>query len=338
MSGDLHVFLANIWFCLLGLMLVLYVIMDGFDLGVGILSLLETDARRREQMILSIHAIWDANETWLVLFGGALFGAFPVVYALALQALYIPISVMLFGLILRGIAFELYRHARHRLSWYLAFSFGSLLVALSQGFALGGLISGMPIVYNEFTGDIWFWLNPFAGIVALGVVAGYSVLGGTYLLIKTRGEVQAINRRRSLYIAWIMLFAAAVVTMATPFIQDYILEYWLRDYHMFYLLPLPVLALFAFFKLQQSLRSENEYAPFIWGLVIFVTSFAGLALSLYPYLIPGVVTIADAASSTATQLFMLVGIGMFIPVILVYNTYQYLVFRGKTISSVPTQH
>lgn len=246
--------------------------------------------------------------------------------------------MMLFGLILRGIAFELYLHADNRLSWYLAFSVGSLLVAIAQGYALGGLISGLPVVNKTFSGDVWAWLNPFASIVALGVVAGYSMLGGCYLILKTSDDVQQKYRQRSLRLAWLMLFAAAIVTLYTPLTQDYIMQYWLMGHHVGYLFTLPVLALLSFYQLSKALKNGQEQAPFIWGLVIFITSFTGLAMSLYPYLIPGVLTLDAAASSTATQLFMLVGIGMFIPVILVYNTYQYLVFRGKTSCSPGPGH
>jgi cytochrome d ubiquinol oxidase subunit II len=328
---DIHLFLANVWFLLLGLILMFYVVTDGFDLGVGILSLFERDNDRRTQMMTGLKGIWDANETWLILFGGALFGAFPAVYALVLQALYIPITAILFGLILRGVAFEFRAHACSKRVWTLAFGGGSLLTTLAQGYALGGLIGGLSVADGQFTGTVWSWLSPFSTMVAMGVAAGYALLGGTYLIIKTQGKLQSINRKRSRWAAWIMLSAAAVVTIATPLLHSYITQRWFRAPDVLYLVPLPAIALGAFTMLMQSLRRGYEISPFVWSLVIFVASFVGLAVSLYPYLLPPALTLAATASSSVTLVFMLVGIGMLIPVMLVYNGYQYLVFRGKLV-------
>lgn len=329
---DIHFFLAAVWFILLGLILMLYVVTDGFDLGVGILSLFEPDYQQRTRMMAGLNGIWDANETWLVLFGGALFGAFPSVYALVLHALYIPITAMLFGLILRGVAFEFRAHARSRRIWNLAFGSGSLLAALAQGYALGAVIGGLPVTDGEFSGSVWSWLSPFSSIVALGVAAGYALLGATYLIIKTQGELQQTCRRWSRWAAWAMLGAAVVVTIATPLLHPYIARRWFTMPDLFFLAPLPVVALAAFSRLLRTLRGAQDYSPFTWSVLIFVSSFAGLAVSLYPYLVPPAIMFADAASSSTTLVFMLVGIGMLIPVMLIYNGYQYLVFRGKLLS------
>jgi cytochrome d ubiquinol oxidase subunit II len=328
---DIHLFLASVWFLLLGLILMFYVVTDGFDLGVGILSLFERDNDRRTQMMAGLKGVWDANETWLILFGGALFGAFPAVYALVLQALYIPITAILFGLILRGVAFEFRAHARSKRVWNLAFGGGSLLATLAQGYALGGVIGGLPVADDQFTGTVWSWLSPFSTMVAVGVAAGYALLGGTYLIIKTQGKLQSISRKRSRWASWIMLSAAAVVPIAIPLLHGYITQRWFRLPDVLYLVPVPVIALGAFVMLMQSLRRGYEISPFVWSLVIFVVSFVGLATSLYPYLLPPALTLAATASSSVTLVFMLVGIGMLIPVMLVYNGYQYLVFRGKLV-------
>jgi cytochrome d ubiquinol oxidase subunit II len=332
-----HAFLASIWYVLLGLILMLYVITDGFDLGVGILALLERNEGRRAEMMAGISGVWDANETWLVLFGGALFGAFPVVYAVALHALYVPVSAMIFGLILRGVAFEFRAQARDKRIWTLAFGGGSLLAALAQGYALGGVISGLPVVDSEFSGGMWSWLSPFSTVVAVGVAAGYALLGATYLIIKTRFGLQAISRKHSRYAAWIMLSAAAFVTIATPLSYDYMAQRWFTLPDVVYLAILPVVGLGAYMKLMRALARGYEYSPFLWSLVIFIASFVGLAASLYPYLVPPVMTLATTASSSTTLVFMLVGIGMLIPVMLVYNGYQYLVFRGKISQGIRHQ-
>jgi len=326
---DVHTFLAGVWYLLLGLILVLYVITDGFDLGVGILTLFERDEARCSEMLAGISGVWDANETWLVLFGGALFGAFPAVYAATMQALYIPLSVMLFGLILRGTAIEFRAHARGRRLWMLAFGVGSLAAALAQGCLLGGVIGGLPHLGKTFDGHLWSWLNPFSCAVAVGVTAGYTLLGGTFLIVKTRGRVQEISRRRSRYAAWIMLAGAAYVTVATPLTYGYIAQRWFTMPHVLFLTLLPLAALAAFVRLMHALVRGDEHAPFFWSVVIFMVSFVGLAASLYPYLVPPTITVAEAASSSSTLVFMLTGIGMLIPVMLVYNGYQYLVFRGK---------
>ena len=221
MQTDVHSFLATTCYLLLGVILMLYVITDGFDLGVGILSLFEREEGRRTEMMAVINGVWDANETWLVLFGVALFGAFPVVYTVMLHALYIPLGMMLLALILRGVAVVIREHARSQRLWSLAFGGGSLVAALAQGYALGGIIGGLPVADGEFTGSAWSWLSPFSTVVAVGVAAGYALLGGGYLIIRTRGGLQSASRRRSRYAAWIMLFAAAAVTSVTPVLYHY---------------------------------------------------------------------------------------------------------------------
>jgi cytochrome d ubiquinol oxidase subunit II len=330
---DIHTFLALVWYLLLGLILALYVITDGFDLGIGILSLLERDEGRRTAMMAAIGGVWDANETWLVLFGGALFGAFPEVYALALHALYIPVNLMLFGLVLRGVAFEFRAHARNKRVWNLAFGGGSLLAALAQGCALGGLIGGLPVAHDRFAGTAWSWLGVFPLVVAVGVAAGYALLGATYLVARTGAELQAGSRSRSRRAAWVTLTVAAVVTLVTPLSYPHVLQRWFAGSNLFAFAALPGIALWAFFRLMRSLDRGGEFAPFVWSIVIFAASLVGLAASLYPYLIPPAVTILEAASSSATLVFMLTGIGLLIPVMLAYNAYQYHVFRGKIASA-----
>lgn len=326
---ELQLLLANIWFVLIGLMLMLYVILDGFDLGVGVLSLFACDEQRRAVMMASLGSVWDANETWLILLGGALFGAFPVFYATVFHALYVPVTVMIFGLIFRGVAFEFHAHARNKRGWGLAFAWGSLVAALAQGAMLGAVIAGLPVVAGQYSGHLWTWVGPFALLTAVGVVFGYALLGACYLIIKTTGELQQRSYRRARISAWVMLGAAAVVTLATPVWHPQVLDKWFKLPNAWYLAALPVAALIAFYLLLRSLRRAQEVAPFVWSLVIFVCSFTGLALSLYPYLLPPALTVMDAAASPKTLVFMLTGVGMLVPVMMIYNGYQYLVFRGK---------
>lgn len=325
----LQLFLGNIWFFLIGLMLVLYVVLDGFDLGVGILSLFAGDEDSRGIMMASLGSVWDANETWLVVLGGALFGAFPLVYGVALHALYIPVMVMIFGLIFRGVALEFHAHARRKSLWGVAFGAGSLVAAICQGLVLGAVIGGITVRDNRFVGGLWDWAYPFPLLVAVGVVCGYTLLGATFLISKTTGEMLQRSYRRARVSAWAMLAAAAAVTIWTPVLHDQIASKWFSLPAFFYIAPLPLGALVAFLMLMRSLHRGHEHAPFVYSLMIFLCSFSGLAISLYPYLLPPYVSISDAAASPKTLVFMLTGIGMLLPIMLIYNGYQYYVFRGK---------
>jgi cytochrome d ubiquinol oxidase subunit II len=329
MQTDVHSFLATTCYLLLGVILMLYVITDGFDLGVGILSLFEREEGRRTEMMAVINGVWDANETWLVLFGVALFGAFPVVYTVTLHALYVPLGMMLVALVLRGVAVVIRAHARNQRLWSLVFGGGSLVAALAQGYALGGVIGGLPVADGEFAGSAWTWLSLFSTVVASGVAAGYALLGGGYLIIRTRGGLQAASRRRGRYAAWIMLFAAVAVASATPELHHTVSQRWFTIPGLFLLALLPAVALAAFVKLMRGLSHGDAYSPYVWSLIIFVTLFVGLAVSLYPYLVPPTLSLGETASSITVLVFMLMGIGILIPVLLVYNGYRYWVFREK---------
>jgi cytochrome d ubiquinol oxidase subunit II len=331
--SHLHTFLANVWLGFIGLFLMLYVILDGFDLGIGVLSLFVRHDARRGIMMASLSGVWDANETWLVLVGGALFGAFPEAYAVGLNALYLPIVTMLFAFVFRGVAFEFRDHARHRRRWELSFGLGSLVAALCQGFALGGLIGGFPVTHGVYSGGIFAWFSPFSVIVAFGVVCGYALLGATYLLIKTEGEHQQHSARH----AWIagagMLAAAGAVSVWTPLRDPFVAQKWFGHGLITGFVVPPAFAIFCAIMLARALWKGHEHAPFFWSIGIFGASFLGLAASLYPYLIPNAVTVTEAAADNMTLVFMLLGIGLLIPVMLAYNAYQYMVFRGKTASS-----
>jgi cytochrome d ubiquinol oxidase subunit II len=329
---EVHTFLSALWYLILGGILMVYVLTDGFDLGVGILTLFENNEHNNRSMLDTINGIWDANETWLVLFGGALFGAFPDAYALILHGLYIPVSLLIFGLILRGVGYEFSHHSDNPRLWRMVFGGGSLLAALAQGYALGAVIGGVPVVDGKFAGGILFWLNGFTTLVAAGVATGYGLLGGTWLSAHTSGRLQRSCQERSRVIAWIMLSCAGLVTLFTPVLHSYILSRWLVLPNMVWFMIPPAVALFAFVKLQRSLPGDSGYWPFIWTLVIFFASFVGLAASLYPFLVPPVLTAAAAGASSSTLVFMLIGMGILIPVMLIYNGFQYLVLRIDTIS------
>jgi cytochrome d ubiquinol oxidase subunit II len=325
---NVHLFLVYIWLAFLGLFLTFYVVLDGFDLGIGVLSLFVRARERRGMMMASMSSVWDANETWLVVLGGALFGAFPRVYAIVLNALYLPVMVMIFALIFRGVAFEFREHSRRRI-WDFAFGIGSLTAALCQGFVLGGLIAGPTVVDGRFAGGAFDWLSPFSVLVASGVVFGYVLLGATYLLIKTTGEPQEHAFRTAWIAGALMLAAAAGISIWTPIRYAFVAEKWFGGGLISAFVIPPIFALCCAAMLARALWMRHEHAPFVWSLGIFVASLVGLAASLYPYLVPRSITAVDAASDSLTLVFMLLGIGLLTPVMITFNAYQYMVFRGK---------
>jgi cytochrome bd ubiquinol oxidase subunit II len=329
MEQALHVFLVDVWLGLLGLFLALYVVLDGFDLGVGILSLVSRGNERRNLMVASLSSVWDANETWLVVLGGALFGAFPVAYGIVLNALYLPIVTMILALIFRAVAFEFREHSRNRAVWSLAFGLGSLVAAICQGLALGGLIGGIKVANGGFAGGTLDWLSPFSAIVALGVVFGYVLLGATYLIVKTEGHQQERSIRQAWIAAGLMLGAALFISVWTPLRFPFVAAKWFTAPGIYYFALPPLFAAFASAMLARALYRRFEHAPLFWSIGIFLASLFGLAASFYPYIVPRAVTANDAAADSLTLAFMLVGIGILTPAMLFYNGYQYLVFRGK---------
>lgn len=329
MDNEIHGILANIWFFIIGLMLFLYVVLDGFDLGVGILTLITRDDSHRAIMMTSLESIWDANETWLVLLGGALFGAFPLVYAIALQSLYIPVMVMLFALIFRGVAFEFRHHARNTAPWNLAFGYSSLLASLAQGIAFGGIISGLGLNEPDHQANVWGWFSPFAALVALGVTSGYILLGATYLMVKTEGAIQRISIVQS-YVAAVLELAILITVVIWASRSDsYFAARWVDHEAGGYLNFFLFLAVFAFIMLMHALRRRFELRAFFWSVVISLAAFTSVTIGYYPYMIPASVSLIHAAASSKTLIFMLSTIGLLIPVMLIYSGYQYLVFRGK---------
>jgi len=329
MDNAVHLFLIDVWLGFLGLFLTFYVVLDGFDLGIGVLSLFVKQEERRGIMLASLSTVWDANETWLIVLGGALFGAFPVAYGVILHALYLPIITMIFALAFRGVAFEFRAHANRRGIWDLCFAFGSLVAAVCQGFALGGLISGMQVRDGQFVGGPFDWFSGFSVIVAAGVVFGYCLLGATYLIVKTEGDQQT----HAVDMAWIagalMLVAAAGISIWTPIRYPYIEQKWFGEgVATLFVLP-PVFAIFCAGMLAYALTRRQEVAPILWTAGIYACSLIGLGASFYPYIVPGGLTIQNAAADSLTLVFMMVGIGLLIPIMIFYNGYQYLVFRGK---------
>jgi cytochrome bd ubiquinol oxidase subunit II len=323
-------FLPQVWFIILGLFLFLYVLLDGFDLGIGILSLTASTEERRGILMTSLGNVWDANETWLVLMGGALFGAFPLAYGTVLNALYIPASVMILGLILRAIAFEFRENSIRKLPWNIAFGAGSFLAALGQGFALGTVFEGIAVdEAGHFTGGMWDWLTWRSVLVALTLIQGYVLIGSTYLVMKTTDTLQETHYKTAKLSAFTTLAGALFITISTPVLYEQARSHLFDPPLVYAFAAVPVLGIALIGLLVRSLDKREERSPFVWTILIFLLSFLGLGLVIFPYIIPPKITIYQAAASPSALVFMIIFIGFLIPVMLFYNIYNYVVFRGK---------
>ncbi len=327
-------FLPQVWFVILALFLFLYVMLDGFDLGVGILSLTASNEEGRGMLMTSLSNTWDANETWLVLMGGALFGAFPLAYGTILTALYIPITMMIFGLIFRAVAFEFREQSDRKFFWNLAFGAGSFIAALSQGFALGSVIAGIAVdETGHFVGTTWDWLNWKSVLVSLTLIQGYVLIGSTYLILKTEGELQENHYRTAKISALTTLVGAILITISTPVFYEQARTRLFQQPQIYVFALIPLLGTLLIWRLLKSIDRKAETAPFIWTILLFLLTFIGLGLVVFPYIIPTQITIYQAAASPSALVFMLIFIGFLIPIMLFYNIYQYVVFRGKVAGS-----
>ena len=322
--------LAFVWATLLAFAVFAYVVMDGFDLGVGILFPTLAPGGERDKAMNSIAPVWDGNETWLILGGGGLFAAFPLAYAVLMPAVYTPLIAMLLGLVFRGVAFEFrWRTVRAKPAWDIAFFGGSLIAAFSQGVILGAVLQGIEVNGRAYAGGWWDWLSWFSLLTGASVVAAYALLGATWLNMKTEGALQIKARALAWWLAPAMLIAIAGVSLATPFLKVAYYERWFAWPQVLATAQVPLLVLIVSATLFWSLLTKREVAPFLLSLALFALTFAGLGVSLYPYLIPASITIWDAAAPASSLMFMLVGAVVLIPIILAYTGYAYWIFRGK---------
>lgn len=319
-----------IWAGLIAFALLAYVVLDGFDLGVGILFPYIKGQAERDQMMNSVAPVWDGNETWLVLAGGGLFAVFPLAYSIIMPALYIPIFLMLLALVFRGVAFEFRFKERGKTNfWDFAFAGGSTVAAFAQGMVLGGVVEGIAIEGRSYAGGPWDWFSPFAVLTGLALVVGYALLGATWLILKAEGEVQARARRYAPRLLILVLAAMVVLSVWTATLHEYYLQRWLVWPDRLYTLIVPVLVLAFTFGLFDGLRLGRPLKPYLCTVGLFVVSYIGLVMSLFPYLVPPSVTLWDAAAPDKSLQFLLVGSVVLIPTILAYTAYSYWVFRGK---------
>ena len=328
-----YIDLPLIWGLLIATAVFLYVLLDGFDLGVGIMFPFAPSDKCRDRMMNSIAPFWDGNETWLVLGGGGLFAAFPLAYSILMPAFYIPIIVMLLGLIMRGVAFE-FRYkasAESKYIWDYTFHFGSLAAAFCQGMILGAFVEGVYVSGRNFDGGPFDWATGFSFMTGISVVFGYSLLGSTWLIMKTEDITQAWARKVARYVMLFVLLAMALVSIAVPYINEHIRNFWFSIPNFFYLCIIPIITGLLFFMLWRDIpNTKREYRPFLTSVALFFMGYLGLAISLFPWLVPYKYTIWDAAASGPGLSLMLVGVIPALPLILGYTAYCYYVFRGKT--------
>ena len=325
-----------LWTLILGIGVFLYVLLDGFDLGVGILHGFATSRKDRSIIMDSIAPVWDGNETWLILGGVGLLAAFPLAFAIILPALYFPILIMLLALIFRGVAFEFhYRDTEHVTFWDHAFSLGSMLATFAQGVILGAFIQGFSVQGRQFVGstfDCFTWFSLFTGVA---LIFGYALLGAGWLILKTDGELQKIARKQGRICLIAILIAMGVIAIWTPLMDSSIAQRWYTGSNMIYFIIISIATLFiAWFEWQKINTLTAELAPFIGAIALFLLAYISLIISLYPMIVPHHYTLWQAASSVDTQAFLMVGTLFLLPIILMYSAWSYWVFRGKVRADV----
>jgi cytochrome bd ubiquinol oxidase subunit II len=322
--------LPVVWFFIIGFAVMMYVLLDGFVLGLGILTPFADDEHQRDHMMNTAAPIWDGNETWLVLGGAGLMATFPRAYAVVLSTLYLPILLMLIALIFRGVAFE-FRFKAHtsRWVWGVAFNVGSLLTAFAQGVILGSLVEGIPLHPGKYVHGAFAWFSPFAMMTGVAVVFGYALLGATWLVMKTEGRLQRIAFDLTRPLMLVVIGFMLIVSAWLPFVDSALMARWFTGSHFLYLSPVPVLTAINAALLWRAVLKDKEVQPFVLSLCFFALGFIGLVLGMWPNIVPPDMSIWDAASPPSSQGFVLVGAAFLIPAVLAYTVYSYRVFRGK---------
>ncbi len=322
--------LALVWAALIAFAVFAYVVLDGFDLGVGILFPKLEEGQERNTAMNTVAPVWDGNETWLVLGGGGLMAVFPLAYAVVLTALYPLIIAMLVGLILRGVAFEFrWRTDANRRFWDASFFGGSLIAALAQGIMLGALVQGIKVEGRAYAGGWFDWLTPFSVATGVALVIGYALLGAGWLLLKTEGELRTRAQTLAMPLAIALIVAIGLVSLWTPFLNPEFLTRWFSWPAILYVAPVPALTALAAWRLIASIQAGHDREPFLATLALFLLCYIGLGVSLHPHMVPPSITIWDAAAPHTSLVFLLVGAVILIPAILAYTAYAYWVFRGK---------
>ena len=325
--------LVPVWTIILAVSVFMYVLLDGFDLGIGILFPMARDDDARTLMMTSVAPVWDGNETWLVLGGLALLAIFPLAFAIIIPAVYFPLLLMLLGLIFRGVAFEFrLKETRHRHWWDRAFFLGSTIATFSQGVVLGMYVQGFAVSGRAFSGTSFDWVQPFPLATGVGLLFGYALLGATWVVMKTEGELQAWARRHATVALYGVLAFIAMVSLWTPLLHDEIASRWFSLPNVLYFSVVPIITGVIAWATWRALRRDSDYLPFIGAMGLFAMCYLGLAISLFPYVVPYTYTLWQAAAAPTTQAFLLVGTLFLLPIIFMYIGWSYYVFRGKVTS------
>lgn len=322
--------LALVWAVIIAGAVLAYALLDGFDLGVGILFPLFGSEQEKDTLIHSIAPIWDGNETWLVMGGGGLFAVFPLAYSTVLTAFYAPIIAMLLGLVVRGVSME-FRHKseRWRIYWNFGFWLGSVTAALSQGIMLGAYIQGIEDADRAYAGGWFDWLTPFSSICGLAIVAGYALLGAGWVVMKTSGPLSASARGLLTPLTIAVVALIVVISSWTPFLDTRLTERWFTFPNLLLLLPVPLAVAWVSWKLLRAIQGESDQAPFYWAEALFLVTFIGFGISTYPFIVPHSITIWEAAAPRSSLTFLLVGTVVMLPIIVAYTAHSYWVFKGK---------
>ena len=330
-SFESFVDLPLLWFGILAIAIFLYVLLDGFDLGVGILFPFAPTDRCRDTMMNSIAPFWDGNETWLVLGGGGLLAAFPLAFVILMPALYIPIIVMFLGLIFRGVAFEFRFKAsgKSQRIWDYSFHIGSLVAGLMQGIIIGAIVQGIEVEGRSYAGGAYDWLNAYSLMNGVGLLFGYALLGATWLVIKTDGETQAWARKSASYATGFVALFLLITSISIPIMNPQIRSLWFSIPSFFFLAPIPTACVIMMIIIWRDLQSDREVRPFLLSFGVFLTGYLGIAISMWPYVVPFEITFRQAAAAPESQSLLLVGTIIMLPLILAYVGYCYYVFRGK---------
>ena len=341
MSPEISFDITFVWAGVIAFTVIMYVLLDGFDLGLGVLFPWLRDERQRDTAMNSVAPIWDFNETWLVLGGAGLFGAFPLAYATLLPAFYLPLLIMLIALVFRGVAFEFrFKVAKHKPFWSGSFVLGSFFATFAQGMVLGSFVQGVPVENRQYAGGAFDWLTPFSLATGAALVAGYALLGATWLVAKTSGALQGWAKGVAMRLLLAVLAFMAVVSLWVPLMDATIAERWFSWPNLLYLSPVPLLVAATAGALWLELRrpSPRRYRPFFLAMGMFLLGFLGLAISLWPNLIPPEISIYEAAAPRSSQVFLLVGMLALLPVLLAYVAYTYWVFRGPVAEDEGYHH
>ena len=322
--------LVPIWTVILAVSVFMYVLLDGFDLGIGILFPFAPDDASRDTMMASVAPVWDGNETWLVMGGIGLFTAFPVAFSIIFPALYFPVLAMLLGLVFRGVAFEFRPTAlTSRRHWDRAFFAGSVIATFAQGCVLGKFVLGFDVAGRQFAGSLFDWLHPFVLATGVGLLFGYALLGATWLVMKTDGPLHNWARAKARIALFGVLGFIVLVSVWTPFMHAHIAERWFSWPNIAWLSPVPIVTAALALWMWRAIERRHDVAPFVAAMGLFAMCYLGLGVSLFPYIVPHRLTLWEAAGAPQAQAFLLIGTLFLIPIIFTYTAWSYWVFRGK---------